>query len=249
MADKLKILLLNGSPRKEKSCTIRVAEKFVAGIAAERECEIERINLSDCNITQCLGCLSCWGRTEGECIIKNDDIPMLKKKVEEADVIIESYPLYFFGMPGTVKVFTDRMLSMMCTYEGQDPEEGASFHGIRGGLPEGKSFFIISTCGYARTDVIYDPLLAQYDCICGKGNYYALLCPQGKTLSIPELYDRMEVYLEKYVEAGKEFATTGALTEDTVMALREPPFIDRRFKILLKKFWADERAMNPANKQ
>ena len=106
----MRVLLLNGSPRKEKSCTIRVAHKFVDGLRAEGDCEVEEINISDCRITPCLGCLSCWGRTEGECVIKNDDIPMLKEKILAADVIIESYPLYFFGMPGIMKVFTDRML-------------------------------------------------------------------------------------------------------------------------------------------
>lgn len=37
----------------------------------------------------------------------------------ECDIFIESYPLYFFGMPGTMKLFTDRMMPFMCTYEGQ----------------------------------------------------------------------------------------------------------------------------------
>lgn len=237
----MKILVLNGSPRKDKSCTIRVTNKFLEGIKrVHPDCEIETFNLSDLKITPCLGCLSCWGRTEGECVIKNDDISMIKEKVLNADVIIESYPLYFFGMPGEVKVFTDRMLSMMNTYKGQSPEVGQSFHGIRYNM-EGKSFFIISTCGYAQTDLIYDPLLAQYDIICGPGNYYALLCPQGKCLSIPELHERMEGYLEKYALAGEEFANTGKLREETIMDLRVAPFNERRFKLLLNKFWADEK--------
>jgi len=241
----VKVLLLNGSPRKESSCTIRVARKFVDGLKAASDCEVEEINISDCNIKPCLGCLSCWGRTEGTCIIGDDDIPMLKKKVMEADVIIESFPLYFFGMPGEVKLFTDRMLSMMNTYEGQAPDVETSFHGIRDIEKfAGKSFFVISTCGYAQTDLIYDPLLKQLDCICGPGNYYPLLCPQGKCMSIPELHERMEGYLEKYVDAGREFASTGTLTEETIMNLRVPPFNERRFKLLLGQFWKNERSFN-----
>lgn len=58
---------------------------------------------------------------------------------------------------------------------------------------------------------------------------------------MPELYDRMEVYLEKYVDAGKELATTGTLAEETILKLREAPFNERRFKLLLKKFWENER--------
>ena len=58
---------------------------------------------------------------------------------------------------------------------------------------------------------------------------------------MPELYDRMEVYLEKYMDAGKELATTGTLAEKTILKLREAPFNERRFKLLLKKFWENER--------
>lgn len=58
---------------------------------------------------------------------------------------------------------------------------------------------------------------------------------------MPELYDRMEVYLEKYMDAGKELAITGTLTDETILKLREAPFNERRFKLLLKKFWENER--------
>lgn len=44
----MRVLLLNGSPRKEKSCTIRVAHKFVDGLRAAGDCEVEEINISDC---------------------------------------------------------------------------------------------------------------------------------------------------------------------------------------------------------
>ena len=236
-----KVLLLNGSPRKEKSCTLRVARKFAEGIKESRECSIEEICLADCRIKQCMGCLSCWGRTAGECVIKDDDIPMLKQKIMDADLIIEAFPLYFFGMPGTVKVFTDRMLSIMNTYEGQLPVEGTPFHGFRYDM-SGKRFAIVSTCGYAQTDLIYDSLLSQLDCICGKENYYALLCPQGKLLSIPELWERMETYLEKYKAAGAELATTGELSDETIKNLRVAPLDERKFKILLEMFWRNEKS-------
>ena len=130
--DVAKILVLNGSPHKSASTTMAVTNAFVKGICEGGEYESEIINISDLNVTPCMGCLSCWARTEGECVIKNDDMPAVKKRIEEADIIIESYPLYFFGMPGQMKLFTDRLLSMMCTYRGQKPpENGESFHGIR----------------------------------------------------------------------------------------------------------------------
>lgn len=100
-----KILVLNGSPHKSASTTMAVTNAFVKGMCEGGEYESEIINISDLNVTPCMGCLSCWARTEGECVIKNDDMPAVKKRIEEADIIIESYPLYFFWHAGTDEAF------------------------------------------------------------------------------------------------------------------------------------------------
>lgn len=231
----MKILLFNGSPRRNRSASMRVARKFVEGITRSVEAEVEEIVISDCNIKPCMGCLSCWGRTEGTCVIQ-DDIPAIKQKILDADVIILSCPLYFFGLPGHVKEMVDRLLSMMKTYRGQEAVPGEPFHGLRYDLSEKKIFFI-SSCGYGKLDYIYDPVLMQLDCVLGKGNYTALLCPQGNCLIFPDLYEKMEKYLEKYIAAGQEFGETGTLTEETLTKLAKPPFSDRTFKILLNHYW------------
>ncbi len=238
--DTKKILVLNGSPRRGGSATMRVTNAFLRGVTETAPCEVETLNVSDLHIKPCMGCLSCWGRTEGTCVIPDDDIPALKQKILDADVILLSYPLYFFGMPGIVKVMTDRLLSMLRTYRGQKPVVGEPFHGIRYDM-SGKRFLLVSTCGYAQTDLIYDPLLSQYDCICGAGGYQALLCPQGKVFSAPELRDRTDLFLEEFTRAGEEFAKNGVLSEETLKHLQEPPFNERRFQLLLNKFWNDEK--------
>lgn len=237
----LKILVINGSPQKERSSTSRVTKKFLQGIEEIRPCQIEWLDIDDCKILPCKGCLSCWGRTEGECVIKGDDIPSIKEKVSAADIVIESFPLYIFGMPGTMKVFTDRMVSMLCTYEGQAPVVGKPFHGIRGGLT-GKKFIIISTCGYSQADLIYDSLLSQFDMICGRENYYPLFCPQGRSFANEQLFERLEEFLEKFVEAGRELARTEKISEETIAKLREGPFSQRHYKLLMDLFWKTERA-------
>ncbi len=238
----MKILVINGSPKKENSCTLRVTNAFLRGLIGDAD-EAETIHLTDYNIRPCLGCLSCWGRTEGTCVIK-DDIHVIKAKMLEADIIIHSFPLYFFGMPGSYKVFLDRMLSMLCTYEGQLPVPGTSFHGIRKEF-ERKKTYIISTCGYAQTELIYDPLLAQLDIIYGVGNYTPILCPQGKTLFDVPYPERAEKFLAKFTAAGVEARETGGLSAETQTALRKAPFPYRTFQTLLSHFWASERGTEP----
>ena len=149
--DVAKILVLNGSPHKSASTTMAVTNAFVKGMCEGGEYESEIINISDLNVTPCMGCLSCWARTEGECVIKNDDMPAVKKKIEEADIIID---------------------------RGQKPpENGESFHGIRNPRP-GQKLVLISGCAYSESESVYDSLLKEYECICGKDGFTAILCPQ-----------------------------------------------------------------------
>ncbi len=239
---KLKILVLNGSPRGKDSATMAVTNAFLEGLKAEANCEIEIIELSSLKIIPCLGCLSCWGRTEGECIIQNDDIPLMKQKIEDCDIFIESYPLYFFGMPGTMKVFTDRMLSMMCTYRGQKPPTNKeSFHGIRN-PHNNQRFVVISSCAYSETSQVFDSLSRQYDCICGQDKYEKIFVPQLKTLmELDHLKSRHEKFLSKFVLAGKEFAKAGVLSEETRVNLTKAPFSEATYKVLLANFWNEQK--------
>ncbi len=236
-----KVIVINGSPKKDRSSTMNVTRAFVKGIEETVPCEVEYIHLSEQNVKPCTGCLSCWGRTEGECVIKDDDIPSLKDKILQADYVIESYPLYFFGMPGTMKVFTDRMLSMLCTYRGQKaPEEGESFHGIR--QPKKKQqFVVISSCAYSAADAIYDSLLKQYDCICGKDGYTAILCPQLKTLVDLGASSRMDRYMKQFTEAGKKYASEGALSDADLAKLSKAPFTQGTYEVLLAEFWKGQK--------
>ena len=236
-----KILVLNGSPHKSASTTMAVTNAFVKGMCEGGEYESEIINISDLNVTPCMGCLSCWARTEGECVIKNDDMPAVKKRIEEADIIIESYPLYFFGMPGQMKLFTDRLLSMMCTYRGQKPpENGESFHGIRN-PKTGQKLVLISGCAYSESESVYDSLLKEYECICGKNGFTAILCPQLKTLIELGASSRLDRYLSKYEAAGKEFAATKHLSEETKQKLSKAPFSEAVYKNLLDNFWHEQK--------
>ncbi|MCD8180240.1 MAG: flavodoxin family protein [Firmicutes bacterium] len=234
-----KIYVINGSPQRNASGTMRVTNAFLKGIENNCECETQIDTLSDMNVKMCYGCLSCWGRTDGTCII-DDDIVKIKQRILDSDVIIASFPLYFFGMPGSVKNMTDRLLSTMLPYRGERPVAGLPYHEFRYDFSE-KKFLLISTCGFGQTLPTYNALLAQYDCIFGRGGYQVLLCPQGKVFSTPELSARVDIYLEKYTAAGKEFAENGVISDETIKFLQEPIFDERRFHLLIDEFWRNER--------
>ena len=236
-----KVLVLNGSPKQNKSTTMVITKAFLDGMKEYEDCDIEIINVQSLHIIPCTGCLSCWGHTEGECVIKNDDVAMVKEKILGADIIIESFPLFFFGMPGILKLLTDRLLSMMLTYRGhKPPEDGSSFHGLRY-MDSNKRFIIISSCAYTEVNKVYDSVISEFDYIVGKEKYTKILVPQVKTLVDVNNESKLNRFLKKYIEAGKKFMEVGYLDKEDESSLSKAPFSEGAYKIFLDQFWQEEK--------
>ena len=182
----MKILLINGSLRGDYSSSLKVAHAFVKGMVEEygADTEVCEVALKDKRIDHCHGCFVCWKTTPGQCCI-HDDMDELRQMVMDSDIIVESFPLYFFGLPSKLKAFTDRMISYVQEYRGNpgDEENHRFLHNMRYPELEKKKLILVSTCGYEVTDNCYDAVFAEFDRICGEGKYTTVLAPQGGPLS------------------------------------------------------------------
>lgn len=98
-----KVLTIETSPRKHGNTEI-MAERFLEG-AKEAGHETERISLYDQNLQFCRGCLAC--QKTRECVIK-DDVNVMLRKIQDADVLVFSTPIYFYEMTGQMKTLLDR---------------------------------------------------------------------------------------------------------------------------------------------
>ena len=71
----MKILVLNGSPKKDKSDTMHITRAFLDGMNEAVPQEVHTIHVIDKHIEYCAGCFSCM-RNGGTCI-HDDDTPAL----------------------------------------------------------------------------------------------------------------------------------------------------------------------------
>ena len=95
----MKILLMNGSPRKGGNSEV-LCEQFAKG-ATEAGHEAEKIDLYKQKISPCVACYGC--RKTQTCVIK-DDMQTVLEKMIAADVIVLSSPVYFYSLSGQLKV-------------------------------------------------------------------------------------------------------------------------------------------------
>ena len=67
----MKVLVLNGSPKKDRSNTIQVTNAFVSGFPEGTE--VKKINIYEMDIRPCQGCFACWASPDGTCAISLND--------------------------------------------------------------------------------------------------------------------------------------------------------------------------------
>ncbi len=223
----MRILLINGSPKGKASNSLRLAGAFTEGLIAEKakteEVTFEEVDLASLKIAPCKGCFSCWKNTPGECCIK-DDMQMIIEKELEADLIVWSFPLYYFNVPGLLKNMIDRQLPMNLPFMSKDDSGyGSGGHDARYDMSS-VSHVLISTCGFYSSEGNYDSVTKMFDHFLGKGRYTPIFCGQGELFRVKELSARTDEYLSYVRDAGCEYARGGISgeTKDRLHALLYP---------------------------
>ena len=234
----MKVLLINASPKVGRSNSLRLADAFVRGLG---EAEVERLDLCSLDIKPCRGCFACWKATPGTCCI-HDDMARVIEREREADLVVLSFPLYYFNLPGPLKTMIDRQLPMNLPFMTDDAAAtGSGAHPLR--YPEMAStrFVAISTCGFYTAEKNYDAVERALDHWPGRGAWDAIFCGQGELFSIPELSARTDAYLEVVERAGREYAA-GGITRATRAELARPLYPREAFEQMANASWGvDER--------
>jgi len=194
----MNILVLNGSPRGVRSNTLKLTNAFISGLGDENQVDI--IDVSKVDVAPCLGCFVCWRQTPGKCVIK-DEMEKIIELYLKADMVIWSFPLYYYGMPSKIKSLLDRLLpTNLPTIEYS--ENSVSKHPQRYDL-SGRKNVVISTCGFPSLKGNYEPLTLQFKYIFPDNLSY-IYCAEGELFRSERSEKVTAPYLELVKKAGEE---------------------------------------------
>lgn len=101
---KLKVLMLNGSPRVNGNTSIALRE--MEQIFSEQGIETEIVQIGNKNIRGCVACTSCY--KTGKCVF-DDEVNALAPKFEEADGLVIASPVYYASANATLIACLDRL--------------------------------------------------------------------------------------------------------------------------------------------
>jgi len=239
----MKITIFNSSPRKKNSNTHFIVSEFCKG-AKEAGAEIENIFLADKEIKHCLGCYTCWIRTPGICVHK-DDMKELNEKFAATDIVVFATPVYVDNVSGIMKDFMDRMIPMANPHFDKD-ETGECTHSFPNDDARPRKFMVISNCGFPE-QTHFKVLRLLFRRI--MRNFSAELVGEiyrggGEMFREPTMRESpfVQPYLELLRKAGREVVEQGRISDETTAALEHPLVPDEMYINASNKYWDTELA-------
>lgn len=212
----MKIMVLNGSPKRDASDTMHMTRTFIEGMSESGKNTVHIIHMIDQHIQYCAGCFSCM-KNGGECIHK-DDMKQLLEEVLESDLLIFSFPLYCYGMPAPMKAFIDRTLplsSMAMRKEGERYEHvaQADFSHLK--------YLMICGCGFPNSRQNFEPAIAQFK-LCFPNHHTIITVPESPMFNAPEAASVTVPKLALIRQAGRQYAQNGTIAPELLAQIGSP---------------------------
>ena len=219
----MRILVINGSPKKDKSDTMHITRAFLDGMNEVSLNEIHTIHAIDKHIEYCIGCFACM-RNGGNCI-HNDDMRSILEEILDSNLLIWSYPLYCYGMPAPLKALLDRTLplSSMTMQKVGDRYEHigqADFSHLK--------YVMICGCGFPNSKHNFEPAVMQFK-RCFPNEHTMITVPKSPMFNAREAATVTVSRLELVRKAGKQYAENGIISDDLMKEITSPMIPEEQY--------------------
>ena len=223
----MKILVLNGSPKKDRSDTLCMTRAFLDGMRDAGEQQAEILHAVEQHVEYCTGCFACM-HNGGDCI-HHDDMRGILEKILACDLLVLSFPLYCYGMPAPLKAIIDRILplSSMAMQKVGDRYEHvgqAVFSHLR--------YLMICGCGFPNSKHNFEPAVAQFRLLFPQG-HTILTVPESPLFNVPEAAPVTLPRLALLRQAGRQYAERGAIDDELLQAILSPMIPEEQYAAIV----------------
>ncbi|MGC8491956.1 MAG: NAD(P)H-dependent oxidoreductase [Syntrophobacteraceae bacterium] len=227
----MKVLALNSSPRAEGiSKTGMLLDALTRGMR-EAGAEVEVVPLRKKKISNCIGCYTCWTKTPGVCVHKDDMTGELFPKWLAADIVVYATPLYHFTMNASMKAFIERTLPLL------QPTiirvDGRFSHPLRQKPPRS---VVLSVAGF-NDMAVFEELSRYVKFLFRNGLVAEIYRPGAEMLPWPEYAQIRESILQATTLAGREIVRSESVSPETMERITRPVVDSESFTLMANIFW------------
>jgi multimeric flavodoxin WrbA len=230
----MKILAVNSSPRSGgQSKTELLLSHLVEGMR-DAGAEVDIVNLREKKIKNCLGCFTCWTRTPGRCIQKDDMTTEIYPQWLAADLAVYATPLYYHTMNSAMSNFKERTLPAVQPFFEQGAD-GKVFHPLRTKVP---APVWLSVCGF--------PEASEFDALSDYLNHTRhkdvpivaeIYRTAAETMTQPIYKDIARDILDATTQAGRELVQTKKIAPETLATITQPLVASQPFAEMGNLYW------------
>ena len=233
----MNIAIFNGSPWGEKGHTHIMAEGFEKG-AVQAGAKCQNVLLVSKKIQPCTECETCFFKTPGKCILK-DDMSELISRFLDSDVVVFATPIFIDNVTALMKTFIDRYDVLEPHYE---KDSNGEYH-RRGRYKKYPKFVVISSCAMPEQSNfqvlrLYFRRMARTMHTEVVGEIYlgaaGLLLLSTKELRFKPMVNK---YKELLRAAGKELVETGKIGPDMTEHLEQPLIDSDEYVEYANRMW------------
>jgi len=218
----MKVMALNSSPRGAgQSKTGIMLNSLIDGMR-QAGAEVAVVSLGEKTLRPCAGCFSCWTKTPGTCIHKDDMTRELFPQWLESDLVVYASPLYHYTVNSVMKGFIERTLPVLEPFF--IPKGDRTVHPLRHQAPK---VVLLSVAGFPEESV-FDQLSSWANFIFGGNSVHenALVAeiyrPMAEALTIPYFQEEAAGILDATRQAGREIVTSLTVSGETMARIKQP---------------------------
>ncbi len=227
----MNVIAINSSPRGQgESKTEMILNPLVEGMLAAGA-RVDVVNLREKKVRPCIGCFTCWTKTPGVCVQKDDMTKEIFPKWLEADVAVYATPLYHYTMNATMKAFVERTLPVLEPFF--EEKDGRMRHPLRHSTPKA---VVMSVAGFPEMTV-FDQLSAYARFLFGRNLLSEIYRPAAESMiHLPDKTVR-EGVVEALRRAGGELVRSQAVSAGTMAEITRPLGVESMFAPIGNIMW------------
>ncbi|MBQ7144149.1 MAG: flavodoxin family protein [Oscillospiraceae bacterium] len=223
----MKILVLNGSPKRDDSDTMHITRAFLDGLQDVSQQDVTILHAIEQRVEPCTGCFSCM-RNGGTCV-HDDGMRGILDRILDSELLIWSFPLYCYGMPAPLKAILDRTLPLSSMamrkvgerYEHVEQADLSHLH-----------FLMICGCGFPNSRHNFEPAVEQFK-LCFPGDHTIVTVPESPLFNVPEAAVVTVPRLELVRRAGRQYAEHGTIEPSLLTEIGSPMIPEEQYAAIV----------------
>jgi len=227
----MKVFAINSSARVGgESKTELILNRLIKGMK-EEGAEVEVVNIFKKKINYCIGCFTCWTKTPGECVHRDDMSKELFPKYMASDLCIMATPLFHYTVNANLKTFIERTLPFAQPFF--EFRNGVTRHPLRQVPPP---MVALSVAGFPEYSV-FEQLSAYMNYLYGKSLRAEIYIPGAETLARKTDNPLIKSVLDAVTQGGRELIKNKTISAETMKAINTPTIDFKTMAAIGNIFW------------